>query len=372
MILKDYQREGAAFLYSNKKAMLIMGCRTGKTFTALSACNLIKYPVSIVAPPMTKKMWLESYEKTFSLNKRTFLSPFKKKEHKISNKSVLIVDECQLYMHDWEKHKTIINMAKKAEYCFMLTATPMINNPINLYWPLKIFGYDLSKKNFILEFMAGKKHKFFKNVVYPTGLSNIKKLKAMVNSASFYYFRKENIVKHYLNLGIAPLTAPKELESYSNIQRCLSIPKAERILKSPSFRMILQGNGLKVVFFRHIDAGKILYKNLNKYKKLFDKVLYIDGTINYDERLKIIEEFQKEQKAVLLLNIDSSAVGIDIQKANKVLFFERTWSPFKDYQAYMRCYGFKPDVNLTVWFFDYKDEARLLVNKRKEKLKEII
>ena len=372
MELKEYQKKGAAFLYANKKAMLIMGCRTGKTLTALSACNLIKYPVSIVAPPMTKKMWLESNDKIFSVNKRIFLSPFKKKEHRITKKSVLIVDECQLYMHDWEKHKTIINMAKKAEYCFMLTATPMINNPINLYWPLRIFGFDYSKNDFILDFMKGKKHKFYKNIVYPTGLSNIKKLKAMVNKASFYYFRKEHIVKHHFNLGIAPIPAGKELEAYSNIQRCLSIPKAERILKSPTFRMILQGNGLKIVFFRHIDAGKILFKKLNKFKKLFNKVLYMDGTINYNDRLKIIEEFQKESKAVLLLNIDSSAVGIDIQKADKVLFFERTWSPFKDYQAYMRCYGFKPDKPLTVWFYDYKDEARFLVNKKKEKLKEII
>ena len=372
--LREYQKKGAAYLYSRKKAILIMGCRTGKTKTALLACDLVnkeeKMPVYIVAPPATRKMWMtEDSDYTFE---RTFLSPFLKGNHKIIKDSIIIIDECQLYLHDWSMQQTIIRMCLKAKYCFMLTATPLINNPINLYWPLKICGKVMSKNDYKLKFMDGKWHRYKKNFVYPTGVSNLDELKRLKESVSFSYFRQENVAIEKVNLGPCPLSTPDAIEDYSNMMHTISVAKVERIMSSPVFRMLLVNDGLKVVFFRHTEAGKLLkHALLKNYSNITGKVFYIDGSVNFKEREKIISDFESNKRAVLLLSVESSGIGIDISKPSVVMFFERTWSPFKDYQAYMRCYGFDPSEKLSVWYFDYEDEAKLLVNKEKEVLKSV-
>ena len=375
MILRDYQKKGASFLYAKKKALLIMGCRTGKTATALAASDLTKLPVYIVGAPLTQKIW--ETECIFLCKHRRFISPFKKGNHRIPNKCVLIIDECQLYMHDWEKHKTIIRMALKAEYCFMLTATPLTNDPINLYWPLKICGEVFSKDKYKLRYMGGKKHRS-RPFIYPTEPTNIMELKKIKEKHSFIFFRKESVISKRFNLGKCPLKAPDEIEDYSSAQKALSILKVDDILKDSNFMDLVSSGGLSVVYFRHILAGKRLFlacKNLCNVSGLSYKrkrnFFYIDGSVPFNKRLEIIDKFQSLNNATLFLNVDSSGIGIDIQKPDNVIFFERTWSGFKDYQAYMRCYGFKPKETLFVYYFDYENEARYNVVQKKEILKSI-
>ena len=101
---------------------------------------------------------------------------------------------------------------------------------------------------------------------------------------------------------------------------------------------------------------------------------YIDGSVPIKKRNKIIEEFKNlktEYSKLLILSIEVGGLGLDLKGTNRVVFLERTWSPTKDYQCYMRVYGFDPKKGIEVYFLNYEDEARLHVNKRKQILNKI-
>lgn len=56
--LYDYQREGAAFMIANERALLADGTGTGKTFTALGAAATVnRYPILCVVQPHVQFQW---------------------------------------------------------------------------------------------------------------------------------------------------------------------------------------------------------------------------------------------------------------------------------------------------------------------------
>ena len=109
--LKKFQKEAVQYLYARKKALLIMGCRTGKTYTALTACrlsnslNIHVLPVYCIAPVSVRHVWENEYkEENLDFLFITYLL-IGKKTHFIPKESILIIDEVQLYMHDWKNIK---------------------------------------------------------------------------------------------------------------------------------------------------------------------------------------------------------------------------------------------------------------------------
>ena len=368
---KDYQRKGILYLLSKKKALLIMGCRTGKTATALCAGLLVasknKGSVKVIAPVFTEKHWFKEFNRIRNYTRKfntslVFLSPFKKHLHKIEPNDVLIVDEVQLYMHDWFKHKTIINMAKKVNYCFMLTATPLTNNPINLYWPLRICGLDISKHNYIFKFMGGQRHKFDPSIVYPTKPTNRKELRELKEKYSYMFFRKENIKITNSFFGSAPVKPANTIENYSGMQKILGDAKA--LDKDILYWLDMFVKENSIIFFRHKSVGKKLKKYL---RQKHNNIYYLDGERTIKERLKKLEEFKRDRgPKLLLLSLEIGGIGLDIKGTYDIYFFERTWNLSKDYQAYMRCYGFENDRPLNVTFLNYDDEAKYMVSKKKQ------
>ena len=384
--LKEYQKKGAAFLYAKKKAMLIMGCRTGKTLTALTACKLISMEnseilnVKVLAPVTTNKVWLREWMSVEATNSNHllelhYLSPHKKRDHVIGKEDVLIIDECQLYMHNWDKQRSIIEMAKRAKYCFMLTATPLTNDPINLYWPLRICGETISKRDYKLKYMGGKVLKSDPKIVYPTGVTNIEELKVIKEKHSFSYFRHENIVISDEHFGPAPIKTAGSLENYSNIQKILGLAKLENYdIKEWLKHNMFKKNNKALIFFRHKEVGNYLEKYFKDYYRAQQHaILKLDGSVSVNDRLKLLEKFKRiNLPKILILSIEVGGVGFDLQGVSSdVFFFERTWSPTKDYQAYMRVYGFKPKEQINVYYLNYTDEAKLIVNERKKILQEV-
>ena len=140
-------------------------------------------------------------------------------------------------------------MAKKSEYCFMLTATPLTNSPINLYWPLKICGEkwigkeEWTKKEFVKRYVGGKQHKFFTNLIYPTEPTNIRELSTIKKCNSFIYKRKENVKTFDINFGEAPIKTSGNLVNYSLVEKLLGITKAndKHIIHSYNFFISVTG-----------------------------------------------------------------------------------------------------------------------------------
>ncbi|KAI0472737.1 P-loop containing nucleoside triphosphate hydrolase protein [Xylariaceae sp. FL0804] len=105
-------------------------------------------------------------------------------------------------------------------------------------------------------------------------------------------------------------------------------------------RKLLQfwhGNGDKVLVFSHsrrlLQILHLLFNN-TKYN-----VSYLDGTLSYDERQSIVDDFNADpSQFVFLISTKAGGTGLNITSANKVVIMDPHWNPAHDLQAQDRAY----------------------------------
>ena len=358
--LKKYQKEAVLFTRNKEKVILNMGCRTGKTITSL--CCLFYHTVVVIGPPHLKKFWLEENKKLLLPKNLKYYSRFDRKglakEYGNYNKAV-ILDEAHENMK-WSTNEEILKMCKRSYQTLLLTATPFVNNPLDLYWPLKICGeWEHSKADFTLIFCGGQRVKNKPNIVYPTGLTNQMELKKMIKNTTYTYFREEKVIKRRVIIGEKPLTTPKNIQNFSSFQKMQGFLKSQNKTFLNYLKKRLDKSGKIGILFFHKEVGRLL-------KDEIEDAFLIDGGVPIGKRHSIIKSFEKSKKGALLLNYKSCGVGIDVKTVDVVIFAESTWSPAKDYQAYMRFYGHEREKPLKVVYPVFEDEERLIVSKRKE------
>jgi SNF2 family DNA or RNA helicase len=62
----------------------------------------------------------------------------------------------------------------------------------------------------------------------------------------------------------------------------------------------------------------------------------ITGKTNYQQREKYIQKFQRKELDTLLCNIQSAGVGLNLSRAETIIFADRSYSPADNEQAEAR------------------------------------
>ena len=373
--LKNYQKRACIFHIDHPKMILNMGCGTGKTLTAL--CMSAKQPTLVVLPPNLIPKWQhEAYQNGFGSNV-TFISCHNKiglQKATYSKKyACVIVDESHALLNNasgktGEKKYEIINLLKKINRVILLTATPILNNPIDLYWPLKICGvHNLSKNQFRIMYCDGVVSPYDKNRVEERGVSNVEQLKKLVKKASFIYFRDEKVIKKNIYLDSSPIESTSKIENFSIEQSIMAYDKATRKEVIDFLRDTLRKYKKIVVFYFHIDVASHLHRITQKNSSL------ITGKTPIKTRYKVISEFEKSgEYRILYLNYKSCGVGLDIHGIDACVFLEKTWSDTSDYQSYMRLYRFNRLKPLHVYYLLFKNEHKKAVSDKKSQVIDLI
>lgn len=165
--LMKHQVEGRDFLLKRKKAVLIYGIGTGKTFTALDA--LARLPpgrVLILAPKsVLKHVWLKerdeykNYDLEWLGHAVTYLNYEKVSRDAAFTKrrfDYIIADECHKLKGRTSKvSKRVAVVARHASHCFGLTGTPTARDYTDLFLIFKhlgIFEFEMTYETFVRQF----------------------------------------------------------------------------------------------------------------------------------------------------------------------------------------------------------------------------
>ncbi|KAK3986136.1 SNF2 family N-terminal domain-containing protein [Cladorrhinum sp. PSN332] len=96
--------------------------------------------------------------------------------------------------------------------------------------------------------------------------------------------------------------------------------------------------------------------------------LRIDGRVSYQERLRILEEFTTTDVPVLLMTIQTGAVGLNLTAANYVHIVEPQWNPSVEEQAIARAVRMGQIRTVTVMRYVVKNSVEEnIVNLQKRK-----
>ncbi|KAK0639572.1 P-loop containing nucleoside triphosphate hydrolase protein, partial [Cercophora newfieldiana] len=99
--------------------------------------------------------------------------------------------------------------------------------------------------------------------------------------------------------------------------------------------------------------------------------LRIDGTVHYRERLRILEEFRTSNVPILLMSIQTGAVGLNLTVASHVHIVEPQWNPSVEEQAVARAVRMGQTKRVTIFRYiveDSVEEHIITIQKKKRNL----
>ena len=424
--LYPYQKIGVEFMInSGGKTMLIDQPGLGKSLQALAyvAHHEMK-KVLVICPASVKFVWEDEVVKwtdydPLIINGKTSLLPSTILQHQIIiiNYDILKKFHATLQNIPWDcviidefhylknsaalRSKYTKSIAKNIPSILLLSGTPLLNRPVELFNGLQLVDPD-SWKDWIFftkRYCAGHQTYFGWDC---SGASNIEELKTKMDR---YFIRrtKQNVLhdlppKRYIYL---PTTIDDEsaanykLAENSFIQYLREVKKknisptskevrAMKLVKLNELRQIASNGKIesaKEVIQNIIDGGEkiVVFSSYNKpletLKGYFGaKAVMLTGQTEEDERKQAVRSFQDDEKVNIFLGgIKSAGVGITLTASSNVLFLDYSWVPADHLQSMDRCHriGSKGD-KVTIYQMYSKDTIDEYMRDILEKKQEII
>ena len=274
-----------------------------------------------------------------------------------------MIDECHYAKSATAKRtKACVKLIRSIPRVRLLSGTPVVNRPIELFALLKaIGGTKLDYINFGRRYCAGWTTPWGSFDV--SGASRLEELYDKLSN-SMLRVTKETALpqlppKTYRIVELdLPITAQEKKLLRSDIDRPVhdipfqaiaDIQKLNAQRKLPlaveHIKNVLEHVQNDVIFGWHTEIINTLADSLHDYG-----VRVITGSTPKDARQNAVDDFQNKKARVFIGNIKAAGVGITLTAASYVVFIETTWTPADLHQASDRCHriGQKEHVQVDV------------------------
>lgn len=389
-----YQLEGASFLASHarRRSYLADEMGLGKTVQAILATRqLAASRVTIVCPASVVENWRREWEtwEGRSTLPPTIVSYAKLIRSPVEQTELVILDEAHYCKTPSSKRtKAALKLAAGAKYAWLLSGTPMPNDPRELYpvaralypewceehrvttafkwmdrfcvWAESDYGYRVwGNKPAARTELAP----FLRTWMLRRRLTDVALELPPLRTTVQYLDADPNLAYELEKLGVQG-----DDEHMSRLRRMLGTYKAPRIAKrlvaelqdDPALQM--------VVLYHHHDTG-------NELADAFDAAdlswVGFDGSTPSADRQFEIDTFQSGAARVFLAQQGAAGTGITLTRASEIVLVEPSWSPSDNEQAIKRIHRIGQEHPCRARLFavpDSLDEAVMLTLTRKTKM----
>ena len=389
--LFPYQVEDASWLSTKKKALLAHEMGTGKSAITIQAMKLANVKrVLIIAPPIARETWKREYKKWGMREPRIILKRSEKIEapdesvvvsfdyatvnHKQLCKTqfdLIVVDESHFLKAPTAKRTQAVfgthGVIHKTKRIWLLSGTPMPNNPSELWPMLRSFGAtDLSFDQFVSYYCTYYEYMQRKVITGARGV-RIPELQALLKPVMLRRTTEEVLkdlpeVRHeelllepkltnltpelkeefkLLESSLGKNKTPEEAiaamsmlaSSISTLRRYCAIQKVEALSEILIEELENRAYEKIVIFGIHREALGVLQEKLSRFNPV-----RIDGSINPIERQRNIDRFQNDGSCrVFIGNIQAAGTNITLTSCHHMVFLEQSWVPGDNQQAVARC-----------------------------------
>jgi len=355
MELLPHQLETVEFLRTRKRCILADAPRVGKTFpTTVAASKAL--PVLVVCPAIVKNVWQKSFERVgidaTVINGRTAAKKVTAAGVIIINYDVvqdipleafhgfktLVLDEAhRIKSHTTKRTKACMAAMEQIPRVYALSGTPIPNRPIEL-WPL-LNGLGVYRGGYY-DFAA----RYAKMWKAPWGLdvsgaSNLPELKALM-APNVLRRKKEDVFKDYKQPQVSLITfdlpvdqREKEFDAdalFENPNAIMAFEGLATIMREAGMMKVkpaaefitglLETGEPVIAFVHHVDVALEMAEILKDHKPAV-----ITGQTSDKLRTQSIEAFQSGKTNLIIGNIAAMSEGVDLSRADTVVFVEATW-----------------------------------------------
>tara|TARA_B100001250_G_scaffold414235_1_gene451447 strand:+ start:9710 stop:11245 length:1536 start_codon:yes stop_codon:yes gene_type:complete len=398
-MMKKYQTIGSNWLQKGKERVLADDMGLGKSLQTIQALNKLfekdKIENFIIICPLTL---IENWKKEFNkwapqmkiseIDKNTSLaSQININNGLIMNYEILediinknkndflfdivIADEAHRLRNQKSKtHEQFLRLDAKRKW--FLTGTPLERDNKDIEGILVALNKrNVSKFSNVNEIVL--KHGLKKRALRRLKKEVLSDLPDLIKKVEIIKMTK-NQAKEYKDCLFKMTRAPFE-EKIGFLPRLIKIATISSQNESPKIDRAIELikditlNGNKIVVFSYINEPLFLLNK--KLKRLNIKSSIITGDIKRDERSDIVEEFQKDEKLlVLLCNGKVAGEGINLTKASSVIFLNEAWNPSTNRQAQDRVNRLGQLNNVNIYLLRSgktidEDIEKILVSKGK-------
>lgn len=330
----NWQREWEKF--SNKKAM-VLSDSTKNTWYRFYEMGMAD--VFITNYESMKKFFVQQMPAKGGMAKDIELKP------QIEMVKSMIVDESHRCKDTkTQQAKIVLKIAQGKNVRILLTGTPVVNKPLDLFPQLAILGR-------LPHFGGGK---VFRNRYCEggRGAANLKELNYLLNKHCFFRREKKDVAKDLPEKQrqtiLCDITTRKEynkaLHDFTKFleeKGCTDLEIAKKLrgeimvkmgeLKKISARGKL--NEVKEFISEVLESGEKLilfavhHEIVDSILKEFPKAVTVTGRDDQNSKQRSIDAFQNDPKTQLIVcNIKAAGVGITLTASSRVAFIEYPWT----------------------------------------------
>lgn len=425
-----HQTEGIAFLKEKQRVILADEMGLGKTFQAIQAAGEATSAAKLITCPASLKInWKREIESIYPednifvvesgpekiiprnavwiIINYDMLPKYKAQLVMMKEQGVIdtaICDEAH-YIKGAKtiRAKTTLEVIDGMEYVFMLTGTPLMNRPAELFNLLKAINHPLGRarttftrrycgaylktipmKGRIIRFWdeSGATHleelrEFTKDSILRRTKKEVLDLPPKLVSVQLTQLPKEYKAKYdtafddYIEfLSNNPWTG-KDVENILTAKHLVELIKLKQICSEAKLDRIVEdirsavNQGQKVIVFSQFtNTIMTLKKKLEESKKASQygdaeeaiKSVTLTGADGMDARQKSVDAFQKDPDTkVFIGNIKAAGVGITLTEASIVMFADMEWSPELHSQAEDRAHRIGQTGTVNIYYYVIED-----------------
>ena len=274
----------------------------------------------------------------------------------------LILDESSYIKNETSKRSKFI-MKLNFENIIMLSGTPVAGKYEELYSQIKLLGWKITKKKYwetYIEYFEMDINGFPQKKV--TGYKNVHRLKRKLREHGAVFMKSDNVLK--LPNQIHTIEKVKTTSDYKKF-------KKDRLLVKDDLELVGDNTLTRMLYLRQLasmynknkvdklkellestDDRVIIFYNF-KYeyeliKELCDKlnkpVSAVNGTV------KDLGNYNSKENTVTLCQYQSAAMGINLQKCNKIIYFSLTLSSELFEQSKKRTHRIGQEKTCFYWY----------------------
>ncbi|MFD2628750.1 SNF2-related protein [Oceanobacillus kapialis] len=243
----------------------------------------------------------------------------------------LMLDESSMIKNEKSnRSKFILSLA--AENVILLSGTPTGGKYEELWSQLHLLGWKISKKLFLKQFVVQEWDDL--NQQYKiTGYKNVDRLKSKLRKYGAVFMKTEEVFDlPPMNDQIVKIKSTKEYRDFAK-DHIIEINGEELIGDTATTKKLylrqLAGvyNQNKLQYVRDLldstnDRIIIFYNFKKEYADLVEMIARPIATINGD--LKDLTPYEEHENSVTLIQYQAGAMGLNLQKANKIIYFTLT------------------------------------------------
>lgn len=327
---------GSAKLISFQNGLALIICQKTKIEDWIEHFqDEVKIDSEFIFDLRDKRAYKEFISKKAGIGVINYELAFRKKELLKLQDFTLMLDESSMIQNDSAK-RTKFSLKLQAKNVILLSGTPTSGKYENLYSQCKLLGWDIPKKTFWNHYIETEKVELENGIIFKKviGYKNVDRLKRKLAEHGAIFMKSEDaeldlpdVTNITVNVNVIP--------EYKKFMKTSIVKiKDTELVGDTSLTKLLYARQLCGMFNKNkLDSFKDLIQSTNDRIIVFynfTSELYAmeDVCIELDKPISIINGKEKdlkcyetEENSITFIQYQAGAMGLNLQKANKTIYF---------------------------------------------------